>query len=102
MYTAILEGGIAYVQVRSMLREPDKGLARFRNLIEKERPEPCSSTSAETAGGSDNYWQSLVAMLSEEPCEQQVLLDLGKSEYLQPFVEQKGGCQAAGDAADGT
>lgn len=90
MYTAILEGGIAYVQVRSMLREPDKDLAQLRNLIDKERPEALIIDIRGNGGGSDNYWQSLVAMLSEEPVSSRFGLTWRKSEYLQPFVEQKG------------
>ena len=72
-----------------MLREPDKDLAQLRNLIEKERPEALIIDIRGNGGGSDNYWQSLVAMLSEEPVSSRFGLTWRKSEHLQPFVEQK-------------
>ncbi|MGE5580253.1 MAG: S41 family peptidase [Bacillota bacterium] len=90
MYTAILEGGIMYVQIRSMMRDPDSDLSRLRRLIEKEQPEALIIDIRGNGGGSDNYWQSLVAMLAEESVSSTFGLAWRKSEYCESFVEQKG------------
>lgn len=90
MYTAMLEGGVGYVQVRSMSTNPKSDMNQLRQFVEKEQPEALVIDIRGNGGGSDNYWQSLVAMLAEEPVSARFGLAWRKSDFVTPFVEQKG------------
>lgn len=93
LYAYLVDGKIAYVQIRNMLSSPTdiaSDLATLRQFMAG-----CQNLSALTldirgnSGGSDNYWESLVAMLAPGPVSATCGVTWRASEFVRPFMKDK-------------
>jgi len=93
MFTILLDGNVAYVQIRSMIHNHKGDMALLRRFLTETNPKALIIDIRGNGGGSDNYWQALVSMLVAEPVRSPGGLVWRKSEYARPFIEQKGGAR---------
>ncbi len=92
LYVTMLEGSVAYAQIRSMRQESGeiKGdVATLRKFMEAHSPSALVLDIRGNGGGSDNYWQAMVAMLASGTVSCDSGVTWRNSLFMHPFMADK-------------
>ena len=93
LYVTMLEGSVAYAQIRSMrdgLGEIQGDVKTLRKFMETHSPGALVLDIRGNGGGSDNYWQAMVAMLATDTVSCASGVTWRNSPFIQPFMADKG------------
>jgi hypothetical protein len=93
LYATVLDGGTAYVQIRSMsvdsgdIKSDLKTLRKF--MMAHATPAALALDIRGNGGGSDNYWQGLVSMLAPDPVSSVCGVTWRNGMFILPLMQDK-------------
>ncbi|MEX0974863.1 MAG: S41 family peptidase [Bacillota bacterium] len=92
LYVTMLEGSVAYAQIQSMRQDSGEiksDVATLRQFMEAHNPGALVLDIRGNGGGSDNYWQAMVAMLASGTVSCASGVTWRNSPFIQPFMADK-------------